>query len=77
VSCMVLRRLIRSPAPALPSRVAWPVGETFKTRSDVLVWDQSQARTFGAICRHTPLTMLVGTSNYPPPWARPEQQKRR
>ena len=61
---MVLRRLIRAPAPA--SRVAWPTAETFTTRRDVLA-DQSKARTFGAICRHTTLTALVGTSTYPPP----------
>jgi hypothetical protein len=33
---------------------------------DVLASDQSQARTFGAVCRHTALTALVGTSTCPP-----------
>jgi SRSO17 transposase len=37
----------------------WPVEETFKTGKDTLAWDQSQARTFGAICRHTALTALA------------------
>ena len=37
----------------------WPVEETFKTGKDTLGWDQSQARTFGAICRHTALTALA------------------
>ena len=43
VSCMVLRRLISSPtpvpAPASPSRIAWPAEETFKTAKDVLAGD--------------------------------------
>ena len=37
----------------------WPVEETFKTGKDVLGWDQSQARLFEAICRHTALAALA------------------
>ncbi len=37
----------------------WPVEETFKTGKDVLGWDQSQARTFNGICRHTALAALA------------------
>jgi SRSO17 transposase len=37
----------------------WPVEETFKTGKDVLAWDQSQARTWTGICRHTALTALA------------------
>jgi SRSO17 transposase len=37
----------------------WPVEETFKTGKDVLGWDQSQARTWNGICRHTALTALA------------------
>jgi SRSO17 transposase len=37
----------------------WPVEETFKTGKDVLGWDQCQARTFDAICRHTALAALA------------------
>jgi SRSO17 transposase len=37
----------------------WPVEETFKTGKDTLGWDQSQARTWDAICRHTALTALA------------------
>jgi len=37
----------------------WPVEETFKTGKDVLGWDQSQARTFTGICRHTALAALA------------------
>jgi hypothetical protein len=62
---MVLRRFIRSPAS--PSRGAWLVEETFKTGRDLLAWNQFQAKIFGAICRHTTLTALVGTSTCPPP----------
>jgi len=36
-----------------------PVEETFKTGKDVHGWDQSQARLFGAICRHTALSALA------------------
>ena len=57
----------------------WPVEETFKTGKDALGWDQSQARTWDAICRHTALTALAqlraaairaaltGASPCPPP----------
>ncbi len=31
----------------------WPVETTFKTGKDTLGWDQSQLRTYQAICRHT------------------------
>jgi hypothetical protein len=37
----------------------WPVETTFRTGKDALGWDQSQARTFDAICRHTALTALA------------------
>ena len=37
----------------------WPVEETFKTGKDVLGWDQSQARTWDAACRHTALSALA------------------
>jgi hypothetical protein len=37
----------------------WPVEVTFKTGKDTLSWDQSQARTYDAICRHTALTALA------------------
>jgi hypothetical protein len=37
----------------------WPAEETFKTGKDVYGWDQSQARTWDAINRHTALTALA------------------
>ena len=37
----------------------WPVETTFRTGKDALGWDQCQARTFGALCRHTALTALA------------------
>jgi len=37
----------------------WPVEVTFKTGKDTLGWDQSQARTYDAICKHTALTALA------------------
>ena len=37
----------------------WPVETTFRTGKDALGWDQSQARTWDAICRHTALTALA------------------
>jgi DDE superfamily endonuclease len=37
----------------------WPAEETFKTGKDVLGWDQSQARTWDGICRHTALAALA------------------
>ncbi|MFI5069139.1 MAG: IS701 family transposase, partial [Streptosporangiales bacterium] len=37
----------------------WPVEETFKTGKDVLGWDQCQARTWDAACRHTTLAALA------------------
>ena len=37
----------------------WPVEETFKTGKDVLGWDQTQARSWNGICRHTVLAALA------------------
>jgi SRSO17 transposase len=37
----------------------WPVEETFKTGKDVYGWDQTQARTWNGICRHTALAALA------------------
>ena len=37
----------------------WPVETTFKTGKDALAWDQSQARTYDAINRHTALAALA------------------
>ena len=37
----------------------WPVEVTFKTGKDTFGWDQSQARTYDAACRHTALTALA------------------
>lgn len=37
----------------------WPVEVTFKTGKDVLGWDQSQARTYKAVNRHTALTAVA------------------
>ncbi len=37
----------------------WPAEETFKTGKDVLGWDQCQARTWDAVCRHTALAALA------------------
>jgi SRSO17 transposase len=37
----------------------WPVETTFRSGKDALGWDQSQARTFTAQCRHTALTALA------------------
>jgi SRSO17 transposase len=37
----------------------WPVETTFRTGKDALGWDQSQARTWDAINRHTALTALA------------------
>ena len=37
----------------------WPCEETFKTGKGVLGWDQSQARTWDGICRHTALAALA------------------
>jgi Transposase DDE domain len=45
--------------PATIAGRRWPVEETFKTGMDVLRWDQCQARTFDAICRHTVLAALA------------------
>ena len=63
---------------------------TFKTGKDALGWDQSQARTWDAICRHTALTALAqlrtaaiqaalaGTAVLPPaPPRRPHARGRR
>ena len=60
----------------------WPCEETFKTGKDTLGWDQSQVRTWDAICRHTALAALAqlrhaairnalcGDITLPPPPAR-------
>jgi SRSO17 transposase len=37
----------------------WPVEETFKTGKDVYGWDQTQARSWNGICRHTALAALA------------------
>jgi SRSO17 transposase len=37
----------------------WPAETTFRTGKDAFGWDQSQARTWNAICRHTALTALA------------------
>jgi hypothetical protein len=37
----------------------WPVETTFRSGKDAFGWDQSQARTFTAQCRHTALTALA------------------
>ncbi len=37
----------------------WPVEETFRTGKDTLGWDQSQARTWDGVCRHTALSALA------------------
>lgn len=37
----------------------WPAEETFRTGKDVLGWDQGQARTWDATCRHTALSALA------------------
>ena len=37
----------------------WPAEETFKTGKDVFGWDQSQARSWDGICRHTALAALA------------------
>jgi SRSO17 transposase len=37
----------------------WPAEETFKTGKDILGWDQSQARAWDAVCRHTALAALA------------------
>jgi hypothetical protein len=37
----------------------WPVETTFRTGKDAFGWDQSQARTWNAVNRHTALTALA------------------
>ena len=37
----------------------WPVETTFQTGKDVFGWDQTQARTWNGICRHTALAALA------------------
>jgi hypothetical protein len=37
----------------------WPVETTFRTGKDAFGWDQSQALTWDALCRHTALTALA------------------
>src|SRR5260370_8053422 len=45
----------------------WPCEETFKTGKDVLGWDQSQVRTWDAICRHTALAAPAHLPHPPTP----------
>ncbi len=66
----------------------WPCEETFKTGKDVLGWDQSQVRTWDALCRHTALAALAqlrdvairnalcGDITLPPPPAVPAPARR-
>jgi SRSO17 transposase len=67
----------------------WPCEETFKTGKDVLGWDQSQVRTWDAICRHTALAALAqlrhaairnalcgGITLPPPPGAKTDQEEK-
>jgi hypothetical protein len=37
----------------------WPVETTFRTGKDAFGWDQAQALTWDALCRHTALTALA------------------
>ena len=37
----------------------WPAETTFRTGKDAFGWDQCQARTWTALCRHTALTALA------------------
>ena len=37
----------------------WPVETTFRTGKDAFGWDQCQALTWDALCRHTALTALA------------------
>ena len=37
----------------------WPVETTFRTGKDAFGWDQTQALTWDALCRHTALTALA------------------
>ncbi len=65
----------------------WPCEETFKTGKDTLGWDQCQARTWDATCRHTALTALAqlrgaairnalcGDITLPPPGTGQEQKE--
>ena len=65
----------------------WPCEETFKTGKDTLGWDQCQARTWDAICRHTALAALAqlrgaairnalgGDITLPPPGTGQDQKK--
>jgi SRSO17 transposase len=65
-----------------------PVEQTFKTGKDTLGWDQSQVRTWDAICRHTALAALAQLRHAairnalcgdiilpPPPGAREDQEE--
>ena len=67
----------------------WTCEETFKTGKDTLGWDQSQARTWDAICRHTALAALAqlrdtairnalcGDITLPPPSGAGEDQEKK
>jgi SRSO17 transposase len=50
---------LRLPHLATIAGRRWPIEETFKTGKDVLGWDQSQARTYTGLHRHTVLTALA------------------
>ena len=67
----------------------WPCEETFKTGKDTLGWDQSQVRTWDAICRHTALAALAQLRHAairnalcgdiilpPPPGAKEDQEEK-
>jgi SRSO17 transposase len=51
--------MIRLPYLATIAGRRWPVEETFKAGKDVLGFDQSQARTYTGLHRHTALTALA------------------
>jgi hypothetical protein len=44
---------------SLQGHQRWPTESTFRTGKDAFGWDQCQARTFSAQCRHTALTALA------------------
>jgi SRSO17 transposase len=67
----------------------WPAEQTFKTGKDTLGWDQSQVRTWDAICRHTALAALAqlrhsairnalcGDITLPPPLPAAEEEEKK
>ena len=50
----------------------WPVETTFRTGKDAFGWDQSQARTYHALNRHTALTALAQLAGH----RRPRRHRR-